>query len=83
MFAMSQTYAKNPSVGVGAFIAVFVFLWYDRFLSQKKAQGKTWAHREEYRRLPLACAGGPLYGLSLFWLVGFPYARIMSATNPD
>ncbi|KAI9877635.1 MAG: hypothetical protein M1830_003250 [Pleopsidium flavum] len=55
-------------IGVGAVIAVFVFLWYDRFLAKSKAQGKTWAQCEEYRRLPLACAGGPLYAVSLFWL---------------
>lgn len=48
---------------------MFVFLWYDRFLIKSKEQGKAWAQREEYRRLPLACAGGPLYAISQFWLV--------------
>jgi hypothetical protein len=47
---------------------MFIFLWYDGFLARSKASGKAWAHREEYRRLPLACAGGPLYAISLFWL---------------
>lgn len=47
---------------------MFIFLWYDRFLARSKATGKTWAQREEYRRLPLACIGGPLYAISLFWL---------------
>lgn len=56
-------------VGIGAVIAMFVFLWYDRFLIKSKEQGKAWTQREEYRRLPLACAGGPLYAISQFWLV--------------
>ena len=32
---------------------------------------KVWAQKEEYRRLPLACVGGPLYAISPFWLVKF------------
>ncbi|KAF7925806.1 hypothetical protein EAE99_005841 [Botrytis elliptica] len=55
-------------IGVGGIIAMFIFLWYDHFLSQSKLSGKEWAMREEYRRLPLACVGGPLYAISLFWL---------------
>ncbi|MCJ1268852.1 hypothetical protein MMC22_008740 [Lobaria immixta] len=55
-------------IGIGAAIAMFVFLWYDRFLIKSKEQGKAWTQREEYRRLPLACAGGPLYAISQFWL---------------
>lgn len=47
---------------------MFIFFWYDRFLAASKAKGKAWAQEEEYRRLPLACAGGPLYAISLFWL---------------
>lgn len=53
---------------MGGVLAVPVFLWYDRFLAMQKSFGKAWALREEYRRLPLACIGGPLYALSLFWL---------------
>lgn len=30
--------------------------------------GKEWTKKEESKRLPLACIGGPLYVLSLFWL---------------
>ena len=63
-------------VGVGAVIAVFVFLWYDQFLQKNRMKGKIWAQSEEYRRLPLACAGGPLYAISLFWLVGLHLAKI-------
>lgn len=47
---------------------MFIFLWYDRYLAHAKARGVTWAFQEEYRRLPLACAGGPCFAISLFWL---------------
>lgn len=67
------------AVGVGAIIAMFVFLWYDNFLQKSKSQGKAWAQREEYRRLPLACVGGPLYALSQFWLVGFHSVHVVVA----
>ena len=55
-------------VGVGVILAMFVCLWYDRLLAKQKAQGKAWASREEYRRLPLVCLGGPLNAASQFWL---------------
>lgn len=73
-----RAYADVSLVGVGAVIAVFVFLWYDHFLAKSKARGKAWAQLEEYRRLPLACAGGPLFAMSQFWLVG--YCRIQRIT---
>lgn len=55
-------------VGVGAILACFVFIWYDGFLARAKARNASWAYIEEYRRLPLACIGGPLYVISLFWV---------------
>ena len=56
-------------VGIGAIIAMGIFFWYDRFLARNKVRGNSWAQSEEYRRLPLACAGGPLFAISEFWLV--------------
>lgn len=53
---------------MGAFIACAIFLWYDGFLNRAKARGAKWSQIEEYRRLPLACIGGPLYVVSLFWI---------------
>lgn len=53
---------------MGGVLAIPIFLWYDHFLATQKALRKPWALREEYRRLPLACIGGPLYAISLFWL---------------
>lgn len=55
-------------IGVGAVLACFVFIWYDGFLVRAKARNAKWAYIEEYRRLPLACIGGPLYVISLFWV---------------
>lgn len=53
---------------VGAVIALGIFLYYDSVLQRAKKANKHWASIEEYRRLPLACLGGPLYVISLFWL---------------
>ncbi|KAI9932119.1 hypothetical protein ASPWEDRAFT_51156 [Aspergillus wentii DTO 134E9] len=55
-------------IGIGAVIACFIFVWYDGYLARAKARNAKWAYIEEYRRLPLACIGGPLYVLSLFWI---------------
>lgn len=65
-----RSFLANPYlvVGVGAALACAVFLWYDGYLARAKARNASWAHIEEYRRLPLACIGGPLYVVSLFWV---------------
>ncbi|KAI9754803.1 MAG: hypothetical protein M4579_004528 [Chaenotheca gracillima] len=55
-------------IGVGAFIACGLFVWYDSILQQAKQRRAPWAMSEEYRRLPLACVGGPIFSISLFWL---------------
>lgn len=50
----------------GSIITVFLAHMYD-----KHAPGITQAHpnkQAEYLRLPLACIGGPLFVISLFWL---------------
>jgi len=43
-------------------------MYYDNVLDNAKKRNAPWAQNEEYRRLPLACIGGPLYVISLFWL---------------
>jgi hypothetical protein len=58
----------NDIVGIGAFLSCAIFLWYDSILQKAKLRGAPWSQSEEYRRLPLACFGGPLYVVSLFWL---------------
>lgn len=55
-------------IGGGSLIAMVLFIWYDSFLRKAQAQNKPWTLKEESKRLPLACIGGPLYVISLFWL---------------
>ena len=45
-----------------------LFFYYDHVIYRAKSQGKAWAFNEEYRRLPIACAGGPLCLIGIFWL---------------
>lgn len=54
--------------GIGAVIAIGIFVAWDRFHRKSVKEGKAWALQEEYRRLPLACLGGPLFAISEFWL---------------
>ena len=53
---------------LGAVLAFAIFVYYDGVLQRAKKANKHWSSIEEYRRLPLACLGGPLYVISLFWL---------------
>jgi hypothetical protein len=55
-------------IGVGAVLAIVIFAAWDNFYKRSVEQGKAWALKEEYRRLPLACLGGPLFAVSEFWL---------------
>lgn len=56
------------TIGAGAFISLPIFWWYDRYLHRATARNAPWTQQEEYRRLPLACLGGPMFVISLFWL---------------
>ncbi|KAE8343868.1 hypothetical protein BDV24DRAFT_172508 [Aspergillus arachidicola] len=56
------------SIGIGALLSFLVYLAYDSIYQFARSQAKPWVKIEEYRRLPLACLGGPLYTISLFWL---------------
>lgn len=55
-------------IAVGAAFATFMFLYYDAYLTRAQAANKPWTQKEESRRLPLACLGGPCYVIALFWL---------------
>lgn len=55
-------------IGLGAFLTLFVFYWYDSYLRRAQARHAPWSLREEARRLPLACVGGPVFVVSLLWL---------------
>ncbi|KAG9257688.1 major facilitator superfamily domain-containing protein [Emericellopsis atlantica] len=71
-----QLYGLSPGVtglcylpiGVGAILSLPVFWYWDHFLALAVSRGKTWTKREELRRLPLACVGGPSFVIALFWL---------------
>lgn len=56
------------SIGGGALAALPLFFAWDAVLQRAQREGRAWTRREEYRRLPLACLGGPLFVVSLFWL---------------
>jgi MFS family permease len=56
------------AIGIGCLLSLPIFFAWDNHLLRAQARGAPWTRREEYRRLPLACLGGPLFTLSLFWL---------------
>ncbi|KAF2011353.1 major facilitator superfamily protein [Aaosphaeria arxii CBS 175.79] len=55
-------------MGVGTALSLPFYLLYDHYHWTETQKGKTWTQIEEYRRLPLACIGGPIFAASLFWL---------------
>lgn len=62
----------------GALIALGVFFAWNAYLARAQAQNRPWTKKEEYRRVPLAAIGGPIFSISLFWLgftarEGVPY----------
>lgn len=88
MSTSNATLAFIP-MGLGTLFSMVMFLLYDNYIAKAERRGAAWTKIEEYRRLPLACAGGPLLVVSLFllawtgnrdihWIVpmiaGFPFA---------
>ncbi|UPL01232.1 hypothetical protein LCI18_012166 [Fusarium solani-melongenae] len=71
-----DVYGLSPGVTGLAYLPIFggaavtlpIFWAWDNALARATARGAPWVQREEYRRLPLACLGGPLFVISLFWL---------------
>jgi hypothetical protein len=53
-------------VGLGTIGGSAIILWYDGVAPRLSAKHPT--KHEEYLRLPLVCAGGPVYVLSMLWL---------------
>lgn len=66
-FGRGQEGLAFLSIGVGAIIACGIYLWWDSYLERARARGATWCRSEEYRRLPLACMGGPFFVIGIFW----------------
>ncbi|KAH6641358.1 hypothetical protein F5144DRAFT_483102 [Chaetomium tenue] len=53
-------------MGLGTAIGSCLFVWYDGVAPRLSAKHPT--KREEYLRLPLVCAGGPVYVAAMLWL---------------
>ncbi|KAK3392450.1 major facilitator superfamily domain-containing protein, partial [Sordaria brevicollis] len=56
------------AIGAGCLLALPVFMAWDSILTRARSRNAAWTRQEEYRRLPLACLGGPMFVISLFWL---------------
>ncbi|KAK3678751.1 hypothetical protein LTR78_001204 [Recurvomyces mirabilis] len=69
-FNAGETGLTFLPIGVGSVIATGVYLaWNDYYeKALRKSPPPQWTKVEEYARLPLACFGGPLFVISLFWL---------------
>ncbi|KAM5345730.1 hypothetical protein ACJ41O_011591 [Fusarium nematophilum] len=71
-----DVYGLSPGVTGLAYLPIFggacltlpIFWSWDDVLARARDRDAPWVRREEYRRLPLACVGGPLFVVSLFWL---------------
>jgi len=57
-----------PLVGIGAIFSGAIYLWWDHYIDKAKVRNASWAHREDYRRLPLGCIGGPFFTVGMFWM---------------
>ena len=67
-FTLGQSGLAFLPIGIGAIFACGIYLYWDAILRKAKAQGKPWGNSEEFRRLPLACIGGPFFTGAMFWL---------------
>ncbi|KAK5116436.1 hypothetical protein LTR62_007983 [Meristemomyces frigidus] len=69
-FNAGETGLTFLPIGVGAIIATAIYMAWNNYYERALAQSPrpAWCRIEEYARLPLACFGGPLFVLSLFWL---------------
>ena len=67
-FSLGQEGLTFLPIGIGALFACAVYLWWDHYLRISKVRGKSWAQSEEFRRLPLACMGGPSFAGAMFWM---------------
>ncbi|CZT16623.1 related to fluconazole resistance protein (FLU1) [Ramularia collo-cygni] len=67
-FGPLQTGLAFLPMTVGAFISLPVYFCYDAYLRNAKSARKSWAFKEEFQRLPLACLGGPLMPIGMFWI---------------
>lgn len=89
-----QLYGLSPgqcglvqlTIGAGCVLSLSVYWMYEQILRRVVHSSST-ELKEEYYRLPLACLGGPLFVISLFWLgwasrLDVPFAVPMIAGIP-
>lgn len=55
-------------IGIGAILALGLFFMWDIYLARAQERKAPWSQKEEFRRLPVALLGGPLFAVSIFWL---------------
>jgi hypothetical protein len=55
-------------IGGGCLLSLPIFYLYDTVLRKAQNRNLSWTKKEEFRRLPIACLGGPMFVISLFWL---------------
>ena len=63
-------------IGVGSALSGAVFVWYDSRFAKAHKDKVSWAQNEDYRRLPLACFGGIIWAISLFWVGWSAYRSV-------
>ncbi|RYP20275.1 hypothetical protein DL767_009486 [Monosporascus sp. MG133] len=70
VYGMSHSVAGLAFIpmALGVACSMGIFICYDRLFQNAIEQGCEWARQEGLRRLPLACMGGPLLSVSIFWL---------------
>lgn len=66
--SLGQCSLVQLTVAIGCVLALAIHWMHEEILARAQASQRPWAYKEEYRRLPLACIGGPLFAISLFWL---------------
>ncbi|CAK4031169.1 related to fluconazole resistance (FLU1) [Lecanosticta acicola] len=67
-FTQCETGLAFIPLCIGNFLALPIVIWWDRYLRSAKKRQAPWSSKEEYQRLPLACLGGPLFTIGMFWL---------------
>ncbi|KAK2598106.1 hypothetical protein QQS21_005737 [Conoideocrella luteorostrata] len=55
-------------IGAGACLSMASFWCWDNYVAMAASSHAGWTKSDEYRRVPLATIGGPLFVISLFWL---------------
>ncbi|KAJ5402361.1 MFS general substrate transporter [Penicillium crustosum] len=74
------------TIGAGCVLSLPIYWMYEQIL-RRVVQSSSGKLKQEYYRLPLACLGGPLFVISLFWLgwssrLDVPFAVPMLAGIP-